>query len=141
VTSAHVGQWVRRRLVLLLTLSVAACGNASDEMWRVASPDLKVDAVFMRSGGGGPAVGFSYKLFIVPRGTKPGKSGECLVADNIGSVSAVWARPRKLEIRYDRARIFSFVNFWSSKEIDNFKYVVELQLVPTGPSQLGELYQ
>ena len=107
-------------------------------MWRVTSPDLRVDAVFVRIGGGGATVGFSYKLFIVPRGAKPGKSGENLLADKIGRVSAIWSQPRKLEIRYDRARIFSFANFWSSKEIDNFTYVIEVQLVPTGPSQLGD---
>ena len=139
--SAHVGQCARPLLVLLVMVCVAACSSASDEMWRVTSPDLKVDAVFMRVGGGGATVGFSYKLFIVPRGAKPGKTGENLLADKIGRVSAVWSQPRKLEIRYDRARIFSFVNFWSTKEIDNFKYVVELQLVPTGPSQLGDLDQ
>ena len=136
--SARVGRGLRRAPGLVLVLFVAACSMDADEMWRVTSPDLRVDAVFVRIGGGGATVGFSYKLFIVPRGAKPGKSGENLLADKIGRVSAIWSQPRKLEIRYDRARIFSFANFWSSKEIDNFTYVVEVQLVPTGPSQLGD---
>ena len=136
--SARVGRGLRRAPGLVLVLFVAACSMDADEMWRVTSPDLRVDAVFVRIGGGGATVGFSYKLFIVPRGAKPGKSGENLSADKIGRVSAIWSQPRKLEIRYDRARIFSFANFWSSKEIDNFTYVVEVQLVPTGPSQLGD---
>jgi hypothetical protein len=136
--SARVGRGLRRAPGLVLVLFVAACSMDADEMWRVTSPDLRVDAVFVRIGGGGATVGFSYKLFIVPRGAKPGKSGENLLADKIGRVSAIWSQPRKLEIRYDRARIFSFANFWSSKEIDNFTYVIEVQLVPTGPSQLGD---
>ena len=53
----------------------------------------------------------------------------------------MWSKPRKLEIRYDQARIFSFVNFWQSKDVDNFKYVVEVQLVPSGLSQLGDIHQ
>jgi len=106
-----------------------------------AEPDSRVDAVFIQVGGGGATVGFSYKLFIVPRGAKPNTTGELLLADKIGNVSAVWSKPRKLEIRYDQARIFSFVNFWQSKDVDNFKYVVEVQLVPSGPSQLGDIYK
>lgn len=121
---------------MLLAMVLAACSSDYEEMWRVPSPDSKVDAVLVRTGG--PAtVGFSYKLFIVPRGTLPGKSGELLLADRVRNITAVWQKARKLELRYDEARIFSFTNFWHSKEIDDFKYVVELRLVPTGPSQLG----
>jgi len=57
-------------------------------------------------GGGGATVGFSYKLFIVPRGAKPNRTDELLLADKIGNASAVWSKPRILEIRYDQARIF-----------------------------------
>jgi hypothetical protein len=127
-------------LTVILMVS-SACSTDSEELWRVTSPDSRVDAVFIRLGGGGPTVGFSYKLFIVPHGEKPTKGGEVLSVDKIGNVTAVWSKPKKLEIRYDQARIFSFVNFWQRKEVDNFAYVVELQLVPTGASQLGDLYK
>ena len=77
----------------------------------------------------------------MPRGAKPKKTSEVLLADKIGDVRAVWSRPRKLEIRYDQARIFSFANVWQSKDVDNFKYVVEVQLVPPGASQFGDIYK
>jgi hypothetical protein len=131
----------RRLLVLLFMIFVSACSSDSEELWRVTSPDSRVDAVIIRIGGGGATVGFSYKLFIVPRGEKAGTTGECLLADKIGDVSATWRKPQNLEIRYDQARIFSFQNFWQSKDLDNFKYVVELQLVPTASSQLGDVYK
>ena len=143
--TSHVYQVLKRRClqgfaIVVLTV-VAGCTSTESEEWRVTSPDSRVDAVFIQVGGGGPTVGFSYKLFIVPRGAKPNKTGELLLADKIGNVNGVWSKPRKLEIRYDQARIFSFANFWQSKDVDNFKYVVELQLVPTGPSQLGDIYK
>jgi hypothetical protein len=137
---------VKRRSYLLgfliaVMAVVGGCASESEELWRVTSADSRVDAVFIQVAGGGATVGFVYKLFIVPRGAKPNKTGELLLADKIGDVRAVWSKPGKLEIRYDRARIFSFVNFWQSRDVDNFKYVVEVQLVPTGPPQLGDIYK
>jgi hypothetical protein len=58
------------------------------------------------------------------------------VADHPKDLKIRWRAPRKLEIVYDEARFFQFSNFWHSKEVDDFKYVVELQLSPTGSSQL-----
>ena len=120
-------------LIAVLAL-VSGCASESEEVWRVTSPDSRVDAVFVQVGGGGATVGYAYKLFIVPRGAQPDSTDQLLLADKIGDVKAVWSKPRKLEIRYDRARIFSFVNSWQSKDVDNFKYVVEVQLVPMGPT-------
>jgi hypothetical protein len=86
---------------------------------------------------GGPAtVGFSYRLFIVPKAARPAKDDERLLADQVRNLTAAWKPSRTLELRYDEARIFSFSNFWHSKDVDDFKYVVELRLVPTGSSQL-----
>ena len=33
---------------------------------------------------------------------------------------------------YQSARIYHFTNFWNSKMIDNYEYVVEIQLLPKG---------
>ena len=46
-------------------------------------------------------------------------------------VRAASSKPRELEIRHNRARIFSFVNFWYS-ETWTTSCVAEVQLVPTG---------
>jgi hypothetical protein len=135
-----VGRLLKRSPSILLVVVFAACSADSEELWRVTSPDSKVDAVLIRTGG--PAtVGFSYKLFVVLRGAHPRKSGELLLADRVKNATAVWQKPKKLELHYDEARIYSFSNFWHSKDIDDFKYVVEVLLVPTSPSQLGNTGQ
>jgi hypothetical protein len=131
---------LRRLPILLLVIVLAACSADSEELLRVTSPDSKVDAVLIRTGGP-TTVGFSFKLFVVPRGVHPSKSGELLLADRVKNLTAVWQSPKRLELRYDEARIYSFSNFWHSKDIDDFKYIVELRLVPTGPSQLGSAGQ
>jgi hypothetical protein len=125
----------RRNLLLIGVILMCGCGANSEELWRVTSPDSRVDAVLVKAGG--PAtVGFSYKLFVVPKGAHPGNTGELLLADHVSNLTAVWPKPGRLEIRYEEARIFSFSNFWQAKKLDNFKYIVELRLVPTGQSQL-----
>lgn len=133
--TSDVGQRLKYVAFLFLVGLLVACGTDYEELWRVSSPDSRVDAVLVRTGG--PAtVGFSYRLFIVPKAASPGKSGEVLLADQVRNLAAFWRPPRTLELRYDEARIFSFSNFWHSKDVDNFNYVVELWLVPTGTSQL-----
>lgn len=122
--------------VLLLTPAVMGCGTEYEEISRVPSPDARVDAVLVRTAGGGATVGYGYNIFIVPRGQSPGRGEERLVADHLKNLTLLWQGPRQLEIRYDEARIFRFSNFWHSKDIDDFNYVVELRLSPTGSSQL-----
>jgi len=127
-----------QRILLVAMLGLAACSSDSQEMWRVVSPVSRVDAVFVRFGG--PAmVGFSYKLFIVPHGATVPSKGERLLAERVKNLSVAWREGRTLDIRYDEALIYGFMNYWHSKEVDDHKYVVELRLVPTGPSQLGEI--
>src|SRR5206468_6924529 len=53
------------------------------------------DAGFIQFGAGGPTVGFSYKLYIVPRGAKH-KTGELLLADKVGTWSNCSSSPREL---------------------------------------------
>jgi hypothetical protein len=125
-------------ILSIAVLGAAACSSDSQEMWRVVSPDSRVDAVFVRFGG--PAMtGFSYRLFIVPHGGSIPSKGERLLAERVKNLSVAWREGKTLDIRYDEALIYGFMNYWHSKEVDDHKYVVELRLVPTGPSQLGEL--
>jgi hypothetical protein len=134
-----MSQRIFTQLILSIAmLGLAACSSDSQEMWRVASPDSRVDAVFVRLGG--PAmVGFSYKLFLVPHGASLPSKGERLLSERVKNLSVTWREAKTLDIRYDEALIYGFMNYWHSKEVDDHKYVVELCLVPTGPSQLGEL--
>lgn len=42
----------------------------------------------------------------------------------------LWRKPKFLEIRFAKARISQFSNFWQAQEVQNYSYVVELRLVP-----------
>jgi hypothetical protein len=84
-------------------------------------------------------VGSSYKLFIVPHAAHPPGRGERLLAERVKNLTVAWREEKKLDIRYDEALIYNFMNYWHSKDIDDHKYVIELRLVPNGPSQIGEI--
>ena len=38
--------------------------------------------------------------------------------------------PRFLELAYQQARIYQFCNFWNSRDVKDFQYVVEIRLTP-----------
>jgi len=117
----------------LLLLSCLSCGMVDDfqEVARQSSLDGVVDAVMFRAGGGGATSGFSYSLFVVKKGSGIDKSNDVLLqADHLTNMRLAWKSDRILEISYDEARIFKFKNFWQSKDVQNFQYVVELKLAP-----------
>ena len=136
-----------RAIKLLATLmALSALGSASgclnlgewsySEIRRVKAPDGVVDAVLVE-GNGGATTSFSYSVFLVPSGTTFDPSQRVFepdyaefVADHQVGLELVWTRPKLLEIRFEKARIFEFSNFWHSREVQNFDYVVELRLVP-----------
>jgi hypothetical protein len=88
-----------------------------------------VDAVLVRTNVDATTP-YGYKLYIVPTGKETKVGDELLQAENLVNVTISWKEPRFLEIRYEKGRIFSFRNFWHSKEVQNFEYIVELRLVP-----------
>lgn len=51
--------------------------------------------------------------------------------DQPGKLEVYWIDVRTLGIRYPRARVLHFTNFWHSKEYYAFKRVIEVRLVPT----------
>ena len=123
---------------LLALASVAfllGCSQSYEEQWRLASPDRRVEAVWVEIAGGA-TTDFAYHLYIVPFGNKPERGTQRLIADRISNVRMSWREPKRLEVSYDAARIFSFFNFWHSRDLDNFKYVVEIRLSPNKSSQL-----
>lgn len=115
------------------------------EIERVKSPDGVVDAVLVR-GSGGATTGFDFSVFIVPSGIPFDEKSELFnpeselfSADHWENLKLVWREPKFLEIRYDKARIFKYRNYWRKKEMQDYKYVVEIKLVPTNnKSSLNE---
>ena len=107
------------------------------ELLRISSPDAKVDAVLMR-GDCGATTPYSYGVYIIPKGEKIKKSYLIFSADHVEGESVQWIAPKLLEIKYRQARIFEFTNFWQSRDVDNFNYVVEIREIPlTAPPSLS----
>ncbi len=101
-------------------------------MERIKSPDGIVDAVHVQ-GNCGATTSFSEHIFIVQSGTKtppPRKRYQVFSADHVKGLRVKWREPKVLEIHYKEARIFDFTNFWQSKDVQNFSYVVEIRLRP-----------
>ncbi len=103
-----------------------------DEMIRINSPDSRVDAVLIRVNTGA-TTSYSYAVYIVPAGHQVDRKEELFRADNVDDLEIHWKQPQLLSIRYKKARIFHFSNFWQSKEIENFRYIVNLQLTNESP--------
>ena len=109
----------------------APCSH--EEVARIKSPDGKVDGVHVR-GNCGATTPFSEHVFIVPTGDKtPELKGDyqLFLADHVSGLKLAWRESKVLEIHYEEARIFRFSNFWQSKNVDNFSYVVEVRLAPS----------
>jgi hypothetical protein len=52
-------------LLAVVVAMLAGCAPSQQELWRLTSPDGRVDAVFVEVNGGA-TVDFAYNLFIVP---------------------------------------------------------------------------
>ena len=114
-------------LTAILILACSCTRPIGKEVLRAPSPDNRVDAVLMEVNGGA-TTSYSYNLYIVPSGDNvDGSDYPVLTADHIKGQKIHWPAPRTLEIQYDQARIFHFENFWDSREVDNFKYEVQIR--------------
>ncbi|MDB6123410.1 MAG: hypothetical protein JWQ71_2403 [Pedosphaera sp.] len=108
------------------------------EISRTKSPDSTVDAVPI-TGDSGATSSTAYILVIVPSGRKIDvnhleKLDELFTTDHVKHLRIVWKQAQLVGIHYDEARISKFKNFWSSKAVQDYRYVVELRLEP-GNSQ------
>jgi len=116
--------------IIIIILALTGCNSVSkEEIKRITSPDLKVDAVLTQVSGNA-TTSIIYELYIVKRGASISEGNALLRLDHEDGLIIGWSKPRLLNIRYKTARIYHFTNFWLSKDLDNFKYIVELRLVP-----------
>jgi len=120
---------VTAHVVLFGFILVLGCENSNlcvdDEIGRVPSPDKRVEAV-ITNGNCGATTSYSYRVSVVQAGKAPVESDTVFLADKTDSVIVSWEASKKLMISYKEARIFNFTNFWSSKEVDNFHYIVSV---------------
>ena len=115
--------------MLFFLLNLAACGNddlcVGEDISRVSSPDKIVDVVVTKANCGA-TTSYSYRVSVVQTGKTPVESDIIFLADKAEGVSVFWQTPKKLVISYKEARIFKFKNFWRSKDLDNFQYIVSV---------------
>ncbi len=93
---------------------------------RIKSPDGTVEAVLVKNDCGA-TTSESLSVFVVGSGKETEESDLVFKADHTDSLSLLWRETNFLEIKYKQARIFQFTNFWQSKDVDNFRYVVEVR--------------
>ncbi len=124
-------------VVLLVTMLLGGCTPESREIGRYASPDKLVDAVLVEVETSALDA-TPTKLFLVPSGKDWRDHSPILTGDYFEELKIVWSRARFLEIHYKKGRIFSFASFWSSKNVEAFRHIVELRLFPEGDSALPD---
>ncbi len=120
--------------VLGLTVILAGCKKTEmAEVVRLVSPDEKVEAVLLVANPHATEPFYHY-IYITPSGAKIKEDKYLFKVDHAGNLRAEWRENKVLEIFFDEARIYHFRNYWQSKDVNNYRYVVELRLVPGNPN-------
>ena len=132
--------FTKSKIIIILAAIVLIAGIVINFIWNVnkdfklkeisrfTSPDLKVDAVLMKTDGGA-TTSCGYFLYIVPKGKSTKKGDEIFRADRVEGLIFKWMKEKQLEIKFKEAQIFHFENFWYSEEVNNFNYRVDLDLL------------
>jgi hypothetical protein len=79
----------------------------------------------------GATTAYSYKVYITPKGVSTEKINPIFIADKLDGEIIEWSSSKHLRIKYRQARIFKFTNYWDSRDVDNFNYVVTIREIPT----------
>ncbi len=113
-------------LALLITMGCDIVER--EEIGRLPSPDLLVDAIVVRTNAGA-TTDYGYRVYIKPIGEKPTGGDEIFIGDKLLGLRVAWNEAGFLNIEYSDGRVFHFSNFWQSKKIRNFEYIVHIDLV------------
>jgi len=127
------------RLVLLLCVVLLPGCNAPDgrEIDRHVSPDKLVNAIVVEPKTYATDA-IVTTIYLVASGKEWKDEAPIFSGDHLEGLRVIWERPRFLTIHYKKGRIFSFASFWNSRDVQNFKYEVELRLVPETDSTLPD---
>lgn len=108
------------------------------EIKRISSPDSRVEAVLVEFSGGA-TVGNSAVVYLLEKGEPIKEStGSLFTSDHFYGVDIEWKANKNLVIKYEKARIFKFSNFWNPS-LDSWDYIVEITLQCLSPDgQLRE---
>lgn len=119
-----------RLTVIAASILTSACGGdlcSNTESSRVTSPDKVVDAVVV-STDCGATVADGYRVYITRRGEVSDfdDGSPVFVSDHTVGIKVSWYGNKNLRIAYTTARIFQFTNFWQSRDVDDFGYLVSI---------------
>ncbi len=124
---------IKSFLALIFSVCLLASFSCSRplgvEVFRLQSPDGRVDAVLLETDGGA-TTSLGYYLYLVPNGKKVTHSDYAVfIADRLIDRRIYWQQQKLLHIEYSDARIINFKNYWYCRELDNFKYKVKIKEV------------
>ncbi len=113
----------------VLGLAVSGCDDPYvRELRRIPSPDGRAE-VFVTETNGGATTDYVYRVLVgAPGATK--SAVEVWRADHVDGLGVEWAGERLVDIRYSKARVYSFSNFVRSRDLDLYRCVVEVRLRP-----------
>lgn len=116
----------------VLTLLLVGCDSLCeyDIIDRKTSPDNEVDSILVR-GNCGATTSYVYRVYLAPKGTKETEFRSYVFkADRADGIEVAWLASKELLISYDTARISYYTNFWHSRELHNFDYLVSISESP-----------
>lgn len=132
----YIKNLIKYSFLFLAVLTINGCDLIETiEISRLKSPDSMVEAVLIRTNAGA-TTSYGYHLYIIPFGKKIKNEYEVFRADRVDSLDIYWKENNFLEIKFKKAQIFNFKNFWFSKEVQNYRYIVEIRLMPLDPHSL-----
>lgn len=98
------------------------------EISRLSSPDKTVDSILVRINSHSTA-DYVYKVYILPISKEATKDAhEIFIADKVENIKLEWLKNKELLIKYEKARIFQFTNFWQHADVNNFSYIVSITI-------------
>ncbi len=117
-------------LLVIVMMEIMGCEPVvgRDEITRISSPDFIVDAVLIRTNAGA-TTSFGFEIYIVRTGDIPTEADLLFRGDKMEGLKLRWVQSKLLTIQYEQGQIFHFSNFWSSRDIQYFKYEVEVLLI------------
>lgn len=116
--------------LILFTVMISSSLHANPceekEVIRRSSPDELVDHVVIEKDCGA-TTSITILIFIVPKGQSTEEGNPVFRADHVDGLKVDWSAAKETTITYKSARIFTFTNFWHSREIKNWNYIVTIK--------------
>lgn len=119
--------------LLIAVLAIGCTGNRERQVAGVKSNDGRVRAILVEVIT--PAT--VAKQYIVRLEAGNAQSDILVKLDKV-TMSAnndvpilLWTHADRLDIRYEKAHVWQFTNFWNSRELENFNRTIELRLAPS----------